>query len=186
MKNAEEKWLLCSSLHYCGESEVCQCNGRGEDLQNFQSYTVHALGCNGLRAKRKSCSIKFLSNVTWFWASFCGRGQRFSGSDPCIQDITWQTEGKFEMGYVHLIIVPRPMVEGREVAHTVKGWPDHINSFNWKFCLQACWHLLFGRWAGKGSRVNGKWQLAVCSPLEHSGQPKQAKTEISWNQNKCL
>ena len=28
--------------------------------------------------------------------------------------------------------------------------------------------------------------LPVCSPLEHSGQPKQAETEISWNRNKCL
>ena len=39
--------------------------GRGEDLQNFQSYTVHALGCNGLGAKRKSGSKNFLSNVTF-------------------------------------------------------------------------------------------------------------------------
>ena len=38
--------------------------------------------------------------------------------------------------------------------------PQTINSFNWNLCLQVCWHLFFGRWAGEGSKVNRKWKLA--------------------------
>ena len=31
--------------------------------------------------------------------------------------------GKFEMGNVHLVVIPQPMEEGREVAHIVTSLP---------------------------------------------------------------
>ena len=36
---------------------------------------------------------------------------------------SWQMAGKFEMGNVHLVVIPQPMEEGREVAHIVTSLP---------------------------------------------------------------
>ena len=42
-----------------------------------------------------------------------------------------------------------------------------VTNFKWILCLQACWHLLLGWWAGKGNRVNGKLKLAgLFTPLQ--------------------
>ena len=42
------------------------------------------------------------------------RGQRFSGSDPCIQGIHGKWREKFEMGNVHLVVIPQPIGKGEK------------------------------------------------------------------------
>ena len=71
-----------------------------------------------LKAKRKSGSVKFLSNEKeytilslFLWVE---GGEEVYWCRSMHSEHSWQMEGKFEMGNVHLAVISQPMGKGEE------------------------------------------------------------------------